>query len=178
LLCWRFWRRTIIIVFNIVTAMSLSIATVLDHFSGNFHIQLFSYKYVQSFVLFFSNSQIFLPEGSSTLALVSIVTSYVGKLSVTASIITLYLYTPELYPTNIRYVVHSRKFQEWFFTKNVLALHLKSLLFLICFKEHWTRDVLFNFQDRGHAISFCWNTGMKLSYDWYFNDVQLYSTTV
>ncbi|XP_048735641.2 solute carrier family 22 member 16-like [Ostrea edulis] len=69
-------RRTITVVFHAITGLSLMIATILDHFS----------------------------EGSSTLAHTSIIASYIGKMSITGSFSTLFLYTPELYPTNLRNV--------------------------------------------------------------------------
>lgn len=67
-------RRTITIVFHAVCGISLASATLLNHFSG----------------------------GDSSAKMASIVTTFAGKSAITGSFSILFLYTPELYPTNLR----------------------------------------------------------------------------
>lgn len=67
-------RRTISIVFHAACAVSLASATLLSQFSG----------------------------GNSNLQMASVVTTFVGKAAITGSFSVLFLFTPELYPTNLR----------------------------------------------------------------------------
>ncbi|XP_052696616.1 organic cation transporter protein-like [Crassostrea angulata] len=67
-------RRTITIVFHAVCGISLASATLLNHFSGT----------------------------DSSAKMASIITTFAGKSAITGSFSTLFLYTPELYPTNLR----------------------------------------------------------------------------
>ncbi|XP_062595358.1 organic cation transporter protein-like [Saccostrea cucullata] len=69
-------RRTITVVFHAICGVSLASATLLNHFAGN----------------------------NSALQMSSVVTTFIGKMAITGSFSTLFLYTPELYPTNLRNV--------------------------------------------------------------------------
>lgn len=55
--------------------------------------------------LFIRCSKVFvsLTDGDETLILLSVIATFAGKMSVTGSFSTLFLFTPELYPTNLRY---------------------------------------------------------------------------
>lgn len=72
----RFGRRTATIFFHTITGSSLALATLLNYFSG----------------------------GNETLKMLSIIATFAGKMSVTGSFSVLFLFTPELYPTNLRNV--------------------------------------------------------------------------
>uniref|UniRef100_K1PNQ9 Solute carrier family 22 member 16 n=1 Tax=Magallana gigas TaxID=29159 RepID=K1PNQ9_MAGGI len=71
-----FGRRTATIFFHTITGSSLALATLLNYFSG----------------------------GNETLKMLSIIATFAGKMSVTGSFSVLFLFTPELYPTNLRNV--------------------------------------------------------------------------
>lgn len=70
----RLGRRTILIIFHAVCGVSLASATLLNYFSG----------------------------GNSRMQMASVVTTFLGKSAISGSFSTLYLFTPELYPTNLR----------------------------------------------------------------------------
>lgn len=72
----RLGRLSTLIVFHSVAGISLTLATFLNYFS----------------------------DGDSSLTALSIVATLAGKMSMTGSISVLYLFTPELFPTNIRNV--------------------------------------------------------------------------
>lgn len=42
--------------------------------------------------------------GNSRMQMASVVTTFLGKSAISGSFSTLYLFTPELYPTNLRYI--------------------------------------------------------------------------
>nr|XP_011427430.3 organic cation transporter protein [Crassostrea gigas] len=73
---YRFGRRTALMFFHCITGTSLALATLLNYFS----------------------------DGDETLILLSVIATFAGKMSVTGSFSTLFLFTPELYPTNLRNV--------------------------------------------------------------------------
>ncbi|XP_061172477.1 organic cation transporter protein-like isoform X1 [Saccostrea echinata] len=72
----RFGRRTTTIFFHSLTGTSLALATLLKYFS----------------------------DGDGTLILLSVLATFAGKMSVTGSFSVLFLFTPELFPTNLRNV--------------------------------------------------------------------------
>ncbi|XP_062595386.1 organic cation transporter-like protein, partial [Saccostrea cucullata] len=67
-------RRTITVIFHIITGSALALSTALNHFS----------------------------DGSQPAIMTSVVMSFIGKLSITGSFSLLFLFTAELYPTNLR----------------------------------------------------------------------------
>ncbi|XP_048733416.2 organic anion transporter 3-like [Ostrea edulis] len=69
-------RRTTTIIFHTVTGTSLALATLLNYFS----------------------------DGDETFVMLSTVATFIGKMSVTGSFSVLFLFTPELFPTNLRNV--------------------------------------------------------------------------
>lgn len=72
----KFGRRTTTIFFHTITGSSLALATLLNYYSG----------------------------GDNTLSLLSRIATFAGKMSVTGSFSVLFLFTPELFPTNLRNV--------------------------------------------------------------------------
>ncbi|XP_061173298.1 organic cation transporter protein-like [Saccostrea echinata] len=72
----RFGRRTTTIFFQSLAGTSLAFATLLKYFS----------------------------DGDGTLILLSVLATFIGKMSVTGSFSVLFLLTPELFPTNLRNV--------------------------------------------------------------------------
>ncbi|XP_078315174.1 organic cation transporter protein-like [Crassostrea virginica] len=72
----QFGRRTTTIFFHSITGTALAIATVLKYFS----------------------------DGDETFMKMSVIATFVGKMSVTGSFSVLFLFTPELFPTNLRNV--------------------------------------------------------------------------
>lgn len=73
---YRFGRRTAVIFYHCITGTSLALATLLNYFS----------------------------DGDEMLIMLSVIATFAGKMSVTCSFSTLFLFTPELYPTNLRNV--------------------------------------------------------------------------
>ncbi|XP_048736820.2 organic anion transporter 3-like [Ostrea edulis] len=72
----RIGRRSIIVIFNAASALALLTGTLLHYFA----------------------------DGESVMITASVVFTLVGKAAITGSFSTIFLYTPELYPTNLRNV--------------------------------------------------------------------------
>ncbi|XP_048736819.2 organic cation transporter protein-like [Ostrea edulis] len=72
----RIGRRPIIVVLHVITGAALVAATLLSHFSN----------------------------GNTSMTTASVVFSLTGKMAITAAFSVIFLFTPELYPTNLRSV--------------------------------------------------------------------------
>lgn len=59
----------------------------------------------------------FCPERNSNFETASVVFSFIGKFGITGSFSTIFLWTPELYPTNLRYVDYNNNYMNISFNK-------------------------------------------------------------
>ncbi|CAG2249241.1 unnamed protein product [Mytilus edulis] len=99
---WIAWigRKSTLVIFHGIAGVSLVLATVCTTYGSEFkgqQMRLKSYKTI-------SKRQIKIKTESeySWLPILGTVFSFVGRFAITGSFSTVFLYTPELYPTNLR----------------------------------------------------------------------------